>query len=137
MSNAFPRTIHLEILESDASLLLVALWKRAREAANRTDYVALREHVLRQLSSQGIESRSSDGIYDHRQHDDIGRLWRLLCEGEDGSRHILGEVLHDGPRCAATTTLMTLFWDDRLDGASCTPIVECVTPDEQHPADEG
>jgi hypothetical protein len=136
MSSAIPRTIRLEILESDASLLLVALWQRTREAANRTDYVALREHVLRQLSCQGFESRSPDDIYDPRQHDDIGRLWKLLYESEDGSRHILGEILHDGPRCAATTTLMTLFWDDRLDGASCTPIVECVTPNEQHPADE-
>jgi hypothetical protein len=58
MSNATPRTLQLVIQEDDAGLLLVALWMRTREAANRSDYKGLRERVMRQLRSQGVDAGS-------------------------------------------------------------------------------
>jgi hypothetical protein len=67
------------------------------------------------------------------------RLWRLLYEEPRGARHVLGEARHPGPREAATVALLDLFWDHRLDGVDCSPVVLEVEDDEagDPPSDEG
>jgi len=48
--------LQLTITNDDAGLLIVALWKRTREAANRGDYEELRDRLLLQLRAQGVDA---------------------------------------------------------------------------------
>jgi hypothetical protein len=51
------------------------------------------------------------------------RNWTLLYEDDDGERRLLGRIRHRGPKSEATTRLMELYWEDRLDGVGCSPVV--------------
>src|SRR5689334_19154820 len=58
------RSLQLCITHDDAALLLVALWLRTRDAANRGDYEDLRSRLLDQLAPQGIEATAADDADD-------------------------------------------------------------------------
>jgi hypothetical protein len=65
------------------------------------------------------------------------RLWRLLYQEPGGGRHVLGDVRHPGPLEAATVALLDLFWDDRLDGVACSPVVLEVEDEQAEDAETG
>jgi hypothetical protein len=62
--------LRVEISPDDAGLLLVALWVRTRDAANRHDYADLRDRLLTQLRAQGVDvSTGDDLIGEHDESD--------------------------------------------------------------------
>jgi hypothetical protein len=62
--------------------------------------------------------------------DGVERVWTLLYEDDEGERHVLGRIRHRGPKSEATTRLMELYWDERLEGVDCSPVVLEANEDE-------
>jgi hypothetical protein len=62
--------------------------------------------------------------------------YRLNYVDEDDVCHPLGDSVEAPDGDTAKTVLMDLYWDDRLDAASCTPIVTLVRPDDHINCDD-
>lgn len=62
--------------------------------------------------------------------------YQLSYADEDGILHPLGEPIEAPTGREAKPLLMNLYWDDRLDAASCSPVVTRVRPDDHQDCDE-
>jgi hypothetical protein len=63
-------TINIDLREGDADRLMIALWCRTRDAANRDEYDDLRSRLALQLRAQDIEVCIGEDLVG--EHDESG-----------------------------------------------------------------